>query len=140
MKRRLLPILAIAVLTGCDAYDSSNGLYGTSPGTGSSTKLGFTVQPSTVAVGASIIPAVSVAVQNASGATITTATNSVTISLTTGTGTNGAVLGGTKTVNAVNGVATFPGLTVDRSGVGYTLTASGSNLTSATSALFSVNP
>jgi hypothetical protein len=140
MKRCLAPILIIAVLASCDAADGTTGLFGTSPGTGSSTKLGFTVQPTTVAAGASIIPAVSVAVQNASGATITTATNSVTMSLTSGTGTNGAVLGGTRTVNAVNGIATFPGLTVDRSGVGFTLTASGSNLTSASSSTFSVNP
>lgn len=85
-------------------------------------------------------PSVQVAVQNASGTTITTATNAVTVTLTPGTGTSGAVLGGTRTVNAVNGVAAFPGLTVDRSGVGYTMTASATNVTSGTSAQFSVNP
>lgn len=140
MSLRLLACAAVAVLTAaCDDYGSANGIYGTSPGTGS-TKLGFTVQPSTVAAGAAVTPAVQVAVQNASGATIANATNVVTITLTPGTGTSGAILGGTRTVTAVNGVAAFPGLTVDRSGVGYTLTASATNVTGAISAQFSVNP
>jgi hypothetical protein len=137
---RMLACAAVALFTvACDDY-GSGGTFGTSPGTGAATKLGFTVQPSLVTAGSPITPAVQVAVQNASGATVTSATTAVTVSLTTGTGTNGAILGGTRTVTAVNGVAAFPGLTVDRSGVGYTLTASGTNLTSGTSAQFTVNP
>lgn len=137
---RMFACAAVALFTAaCDDY-GSGGTYGTSPGTQNSTKLGFIVQPSTVTAGAAITPPVQVAVQNATGATITNATNAVTITLTAGTGTSGAVLGGTRTVTAVSGVAAFPGLTVDRSGVGYTMTASATNVTSGTSAQFSVNP
>jgi hypothetical protein len=123
----------------CDDY-GAGGTFGTSPGTQAGTTLAFTVQPSLVTAGAPITPAVQIAVQNANGATVPSATTAITVALATGTGTNGAVLGGTRTVSAVNGVATFPGLTVDRSGVGYRLTASGNSVTSATSAQFTVNP
>ena len=50
-------------------------------------------------------------------------------------GTSGAVLGGTLTVNAVNGVAAFTGLTINTAGTGYTLTASSGTLTSAKSSI-----
>ena len=46
-------------------------------------KLTFTVQPSNVAAGGSITPAVKVTLQDASGYTVTTATNSVTIAIGT---------------------------------------------------------
>ncbi len=49
-------------------------------------------------------------------------------------GTSGAVLGGTLTVTAANGVANFTGLTINTAGT-YTLTASSSPLTSATSSI-----
>ena len=49
-----------------------------------------------------------------------------------------ATLGGTLTVTAVGGVATFSGLTLDKPGSGYTLTATNDGLTSATSATFAV--
>src|SRR5207302_1235655 len=41
-------------------------------------------------------------------------------------------LGGTLTATAVNGVATFAGLTLDKAGTGYTLQASGGGLAAAT--------
>ena len=44
-----------------------------------------------------------------------------------------ATLGGTLTVNAVNGVATFNNLTLNKAGTGYTLTATAAGLTGATS-------
>ncbi|MEW6278265.1 MAG: hypothetical protein AB1758_06565 [Candidatus Eremiobacterota bacterium] len=50
------------------------------------------------------------------------------------------MLGGTLTVNAVAGLATFPDLTVSVGGNGYTLAASAPNLTGATSNPFNVIP
>jgi len=50
-----------------------------------------------------------------------------------------ATLGGTTTVNAVHGVATFHNLTVDKPNNGYTLVASSSGLTSDTSSSFDEN-
>lgn len=99
-------------------------------------KLVFSGPPSNVAVGASITPAVAVTIQDASGNTVTTATNQVTIAITTGTGTG--TLGGTLTVTPVNGVATFSNLTISAAGTGYTLTATSTGLTSAISNAFNV--
>lgn len=101
-------------------------------------KLTFVVQPTNATVGAAIAPAIQVAVQDAVGATVTGSTANVTIVLTSGTGTSGAVLGGTMTRAAVNGVATFDDLAIDRAGSGYTLTASAASLAGATSSTFGV--
>src|SRR5439155_189354 len=49
-------------------------------------------------------------------------------------------LSGTKTVDAVGGVATFSGLSVDKAGTGYTLVALSGALASATSAGFDIGP
>src|SRR5207244_3195625 len=63
-------------------------------------------------------------------------TGDVTVSL--GTNPGGGFLGGTLTVGAVNGVASFGDLTVSSAGTGYTLVASGpvSGAKSATSTAF----
>jgi hypothetical protein len=50
----------------------------------------------------------------------------------------GTTLGGTLTVAAVNGVATFSDLTVDKVGTGYTLQATSGSLTSVTTNSFNV--
>jgi hypothetical protein len=103
---------------------------------GAASKLAFTVQPSNTAAGSPISPAVQVTVQDSSGNTVTTATNSITVAI--GTNPSGGTLSGTTTVNAVNGVATFSNLSIDKAGNGYTLTASSSGLTGATSAAFNI--
>jgi hypothetical protein len=95
-------------------------------------KLAFVVQPSNVLTGITIAPAVQVAVQDATGSTVTAATNPVTVELTSGTG-----LGGTLTATPQNGIATFNNLTLDIPG-NYTLVAGSSGLTSAPSASFTV--
>lgn len=99
-------------------------------------RLQFVTQPSNAAAGASIAPAIRVAIQDQQGNTVTTATDSVRLSLNPGTGN----LGGVVAVKAVNGVATFDQVTVGVSGTGYTLTAIApqSPLVSVTSSAFSV--
>ena len=57
----------------------------------------------------------------------------VTIALASDPG--GGNLGGTLSVTAVNGVATFTGLTINAAGTGYTILASSGGLTDATTAL-----
>ena len=47
-------------------------------------------------------------------------------------------LSGTLTQNTVEGVATFPGLSINNAGIGYTLTASAAGVASATSTLFDI--
>ena len=103
---------------------------------GAATMLGFTVQPVTTVAGRSITPAVRVAAQDALGNTVTTFTSSITVAI--GTNPSGGILGGTKVVNAVAGVATFATLTIDKTGIGYTLNATRTGLTGATSTAFNI--
>jgi hypothetical protein len=98
------------------------------------TQLGFAQQPSAATAGKPISPAVRVAVRNDQGGTVTAATNQVTLALADNPG--GATLGGTTTVAAVNGIATFTDLTLDKAGAGYTLIATAGSLASATSTTF----
>jgi len=108
-------------------------------GPGPASRLGFTVQPSPAVTGVVITPAVAVAVQDAGGSIITTATHSITVAI--GTNAGSGTLSGTTTVAAVNGVATFSNLSIDNAGTGYTLTATAANLAGGTSAAFSIrNP
>jgi hypothetical protein len=55
-------------------------------------------------------------------------------------GNPGGPLAGTTTVAAVAGVATFAGISLDKSGVGYTLQASAAGLAPVASAPFNVIP
>jgi ribulose-5-phosphate 4-epimerase/fuculose-1-phosphate aldolase len=81
---------------------------------GAAAKLGVVQQPSNTVAGASITPAVTVAIQDANGNTVTTATDNVTIAI--GTNPASGTLGGTATVAAVNGVATFSDLSINKAG------------------------
>jgi hypothetical protein len=102
------------------------------------TQLAFTVQPANATARSAISPAIEVEVRDASGARVTTARNTVTLSI--GTNPTGGALSGTKTVNAVNGIATFPGVSIDYAGTGYTLLATSGSLTGATSSAFDITP
>lgn len=101
-------------------------------------QLAFTVQPGSGFTGAAITPAVQVAAQDAAGNTDTSYHGAISVAL--GANSGGATLSGTTTVTAALGVATFPGLSIDKAGTGYTLVASGVGLTSATSTAFSITP
>jgi hypothetical protein len=99
--------------------------------------LGFDTQPpATVTAGQVLSPAVTVDVLDSTGALVTGSTAS--ISLTLSGGNPSASLGGTTTVDAVGGVATFDTLTVDLVGTGYALTAESDPLTPAVSDPFDV--
>ncbi|HET9707460.1 MAG TPA: hypothetical protein VFP39_04065, partial [Gemmatimonadales bacterium] len=104
------------------------------------TQLGFSVQPSSVAAGTSITPAVKVTARDATGGVATGFSGAVTLSISAGTGTTGAILSGTVTANAVAGVATFANLSIDNSGTGYRLVAVAAGVSGATSTPFTVNP
>ncbi len=78
---------------------------------------------------------VAVALKDASGHTVS-AYGDVTLALAINP--SGATLAGPTTVTAVEGVATFDGLAIDRVGDGYMLTASVEGLTSAITPLFDV--
>ena len=102
-------------------------------------RLAFVTQPSRTLPLLPISPAVRVAVVDDLGNTITSYSGPVTIAI----GRNGGLLlpgtlSGTKTVTAVNGIATFSDLSIDQVGNGYTLTVTGAGLTGVESAPFNV--
>src|SRR5207247_1996601 len=105
---------------------------------GSASQLVFTVQPTSTTAGATITPAVQVTAQDAQGNTATAFTATVTLAI--GTNPDGGTLSGTTAVPAAGGVATFPGLSINKAGAGYTLTVSATGVTGATSAAFSITP
>jgi alpha-tubulin suppressor-like RCC1 family protein len=102
------------------------------------TQLAFTVQPSTSAAGQSLSPAVEVEIRDAGGNRVTSARNAVTIAI--GTNPASGTLAGTKTVTAINGIASFSGLWIDKVGAGYKLAASATSLTGVNSATFNITP
>jgi hypothetical protein len=82
------------------------------------------------------LPAIRIEVQNDQGGAVSEGNMPVTIAL--GGNPTGAVLGGTRTVNTVNGVAIFNDLTVNHVGIGYTLVATSGTLAPAESAPFAI--
>ncbi len=98
----------------------------------------FTAQPTTTLPLATMNP-VQVTVRDASGNTVTSYSGPVTVAI----GQNGGLLvagtlSGTKTINAVNGVATFSDLSIDQPGNGYTLIVTAGGLVTAGSSAFNI--
>jgi hypothetical protein len=117
----------------------SNGLTSTTTGalnvTPTATQLVVTSQPP-VSVGAGTSFGLTIAVADATGNLVTSYGGNVTIALASDPG--GGQLGGTLTVTAVNGVATFTGLTINLASAGYMLRATSGGLRAATTAPISV--
>src|SRR5205814_1769607 len=90
---------------------------------------------STVA-GANITPAIEVTARDANGNTAIGFTGNVTLAI--GTNPSGGALSGTATHAASGGVATFTGLSIDKVGTGYTLTASAPGPVTGTSTAFNI--
>lgn len=99
------------------------------------TQLTFAVQPATSVAGSAIAPAVQVALRDAEG-DLSPSTASVTLAL--GTNPGNATLGGTVSVAAVGGIATFSDLTIDSARTGYTIVASSPGVANLTSSSFDV--
>jgi hypothetical protein len=101
-------------------------------------RLAFRTQPSNAAAGAAITPPVEVEILDSDGNLVTGATDVVTLAIATNP--SGGSLSGTTTVSALNGVAAFPNLSIDKAGSGYTLLASGTDLTGVESNPFDISP
>jgi hypothetical protein len=97
-------------------------------------KLKFQLEPD-ASYAANTMITVKVAVEDSSGLVVDSDNSQVTLALQGGT--VGATLGGTTTVNAVNGVATFS-VSVDSVGTGYALHATDGALTAANSSSFAI--
>jgi hypothetical protein len=100
-------------------------------------KVAFATTSIQATAGAAL-PVIEVTLQDNDGATVSGATNAVTLALATGPAS--ATLEGTLTVNAVDGVARFTELRINKAGSGYSLRATSGTLGAATSATFDVLP
>lgn len=120
--------IALPAITGSQSVSVT-------PGTAAA--LFFTVQPNATVLGAALTPPVQVTARDAFGNTATGFVGSVLVLI--GNNPGSASLSGTLSQTAIAGVATFAGLSLDRAGVGYTLTAAATGLTGATSTTFDIS-
>ena len=120
----------VVVSTATVGVDSVT--LGADPATG----LVFANGPFSVVAGASL-PTLVVAETDASGSLAIGSSDTITLSLGTNPG-GGTLGGGLLTATASNGLAVFPGVTISRLGIGYSLVASASGLTSVNLAGFNV--
>src|SRR5512143_72598 len=104
------------------------------------TQLVFTVQPTSAVAGAVITPAVKVSAEDQFGNVNPSFVNSVAVAIANNPGNPPGTLGGTLSMAAVSGVATFSNLTINKTGNGYTLRASFGTLTPDTSVAFNITP
>ncbi len=102
---------------------------------GPAAQLAFRTEPPTTATPGQTLSTFTVAVEDADGNIISGDDSEVTLAIG---GTGGGALGGTVMAAAVNGVATFTGLSISQVGT-YTLTASDSNLAEAVSTTITVS-
>jgi hypothetical protein len=139
MLRWVAVALSVAVVLGCQVERLLRGSGGGNgpPADTVAARVAFSTQPKNAMVNQTITPPVTVVVTDRSGNPVPSYSGSVTIAL----GANGtdARLSGANTATATNGVAMFPGLSVDKAGSRYTLTATSSGLSGATSAPFDVS-
>jgi streptogramin lyase len=108
----------------------------TLPSTAATHLVVTTQPPGSVAAGNPF--GLTVSVENAAGNVVNTFNNSVTASL--GANPGGTTLGGTVTVTAQNGLATFSNLLLNQPADGYTINVSSAGLTGATTNAFNVTP
>src|SRR5947208_65559 len=101
------------------------------------THLAFTQQPpQTTQAGAAIVPPVQIAALDAAEHVVQGFTGAIGLALEPAS--NGGTLSGGDPVNAVNGIATFANLSINKAGTGYTLRVTAPPLTDATSSAFAV--
>jgi alpha-tubulin suppressor-like RCC1 family protein len=103
--------------------------------------LAFSVEPTNSVAGDALSPALQVQIQDFWNNRVTSANGAVTVAISTNPSIGGAgVLTGTKIVNAIDGIASFTGLWINKIGNGYTLSASAAGLGTTGSAAFNISP
>ncbi len=100
---------------------------------GPATKLVVVQQPAQAVAGETLSPT-AVAVEDSAGNVVTDSDATVTLTVNQNSGS----LTGTTSVAVVNGIATFPDLTIAISATNYTFTTKAAGLKTATSAVFDV--
>ena len=123
-----------AVATGLrEATSQSFDITSTQP---PARRLRFTVQPPASTEVGQTLTALSVAAIDSLGTVVTRFTGAITVAILANPGAG--TLSGTRTVDAISGVATFANLSINNAGTGYTLQATSSGLTSANSSAFDI--
>lgn len=102
-------------------------------------QLAFTVNPSHSTAGVNIAPSIEVEVRDYNGSLVNTATNLITLSLQSDPSSGAATLSGTLSKVAVNGVAVFNNISIDKAFSGYTIVANSTGLNGATSSSFNIS-
>jgi hypothetical protein len=90
---------------------------------GAATQLQFVQAPTNATARAVIAPPIRVALMDVSANVVNNSSSQVNLTITPGTGSTDATLGGTRTVTLVNGVATFSDISINLPSAGYSLTA-----------------
>lgn len=140
--------LANGVITksGTSAYTvnpalGTNGYGRLTEVEGAASALAFSTQPGSTIAGCTASPSAlagppTVQVEDQFGNPVGAGAQSISMAI--GTNPAGGLLAGTTDVIASAGIAVFSALSIDNSGTGYTLVASSTGLTSATSAAFDI--
>jgi hypothetical protein len=134
---------------GSAAFEGSTGgtplnkpIVGMAPSTfsGPASKLVFSRQPDGASGGSAFSVQPAITVEDAAGNPVTNDSSSVTLGIAAGTPTSGGpgTLSTCSSTGEQNGVFSFAGCTINTAGVGYELTATDGQLTSATSSAFGV--
>ena len=124
-------------VTASGLHDATSAAFTVLPGPAA--RLRFAVQPTATRATVAISPAVAVVMLDSLGNAATSATNMITLAISTNPTGNGA-LAGTTSRQAASGVATFVDLSIDKAGWGYVLQASSPGLVPAQSVAFGVLP
>lgn len=109
----------------------------TAVGFGPANKIAFITQPTNSVKNAILTTSPVIEVRDAFDNRVQSATNTITMSIVNNPGS--ATLGGTTSKAASGGQATFSDLTINQYGTSYTIAASASGVTSATSSAFNVS-
>jgi len=132
------PVLTSFVYSGTPFSDAGYQFVVAPPAAPSAaTKLALAAQPTRGTAGAASSPSILVDVESAAGSVVASDTSKVTLAIASGPA--GAPLGGTVTVPAVKGVATFNNVRFTVAGA-YTLRATDGTLTAAISKSIAIVP
>ncbi|RYZ39398.1 MAG: hypothetical protein EOO71_20290, partial [Myxococcaceae bacterium] len=134
---RSTPVVRVRV-TDAEGLEALQAFSLTWNGPACATTLGFLTQPTDRLATQTLAPAVQVVLMDSLGRTSLAPSGPVRLEV--GANPGGATLSGTVEVAPVSGIATFADLSLNASGVGYTLVASVPGLPSAVSQAFTIHP
>lgn len=139
MKLYKAEVANISVTDGSISATGANRLTVT-VSAASANKLSFSTQPGSGVSNTNLSPQPQVSILDVYGNLVSNATNAVTLSISNNAGPGATLSVTTNPLNAVGGIASFSGVKLDKTGIGYTLLASATSLTSTTSSSFNISP